>query len=84
MTLTYSNIILIKYFEDAFQLMRKVVSLNFVILRHVGVISHQRRQLQKSYNVDFIGPPCSKTHMCSAKLMKIVKSQDLFQNIKSL
>jgi hypothetical protein len=50
------------------------MSLNFVILRHVGVISHQRRQLQKSYNVDFIGPPCSKTRMHSTKLVKIVKS----------
>jgi hypothetical protein len=38
------------------------VSLNFVILKHVRVISHQRRQLQKSYKVNFIGPPCSKTH----------------------
>ena len=74
MTLTYSNIVLIKYFKDAFPIMRSVVSLNFVILRHVGVISHQERQLQKSYNVDFIGPPCSKTRMHSAKLVKIVKS----------
>jgi hypothetical protein len=49
------------------------VSLNFVILRHVGVISHQRRRLQKSYNVDFIGPPCSKTRMHSAQPVKIVK-----------
>jgi hypothetical protein len=60
------------------------VSLNFVILRHVGVISRQKRRLQKSYNVDSIGPPCSKTHMCSAKLVKIIKSQDLFQNIRNL
>jgi hypothetical protein len=60
------------------------VSLNFVILRHVGVISCQKRQLKKSYKVDFIGPPCSKTRMCSAKLVKIVKSQDLFQNIRNL
>jgi hypothetical protein len=52
------------------------VSLNFIILRHVGVIFRQKRQLQKSYNMDSIGPPCSKTHMCSAKLVKIVKSQD--------
>jgi hypothetical protein len=49
------------------------VLLNFVILRHVGVISHQRRQLQKSYNMDFIGLPCSRTHMHSPKLVKIVK-----------
>jgi hypothetical protein len=60
------------------------VSLNSVILRHVEVISRQKRQLQKSYKVDFIGPPCSKTHMCSAKPVKIVKSQDLFQNITNL
>ena len=38
------------------------------------VISHRRRQLQKSYKVDFTGPPCSKTRMHSAKLVKIVKS----------
>jgi hypothetical protein len=49
------------------------MSLNFVILRHVGVISHQRRRLQKSYNVDFIGPPYSRTRMHSAKLVKIIK-----------
>ena len=48
--------------------------IKFVILRHVGVISHQERQLQKSYNVVFIGPPCSKTRMHSANLVKIVKS----------
>ena len=44
------------------------MSLNFIILRHVGVISHQDRQLQKSYKVDFTGPPCSRTHMHSARL----------------
>jgi len=60
------------------------MSLNFVILRHVGVISHRKRRLQKSYNVDFIGPPCSRTRMHSAKLVKIVKSQDSFQNIRNL
>ena len=49
------------------------MSLNFVILRHVGVISRQKRQLQKSYRVDSIGPPCSRTRMHSAKLVKIVK-----------
>ena len=43
------------------------MSLNFVILRHLGVISRQKGQLQKSYNLDSIGPPCSKTHMCYAK-----------------
>jgi hypothetical protein len=58
------------------------MSLNFFILRHVGVISHQERQLQKSYKVDFTGPPCSRTHMHSTRLVKIVKSWDLFQNIK--
>ena len=50
------------------------MSLNFVILKHVGVNSHQERQLQKSYNVDFIGPPCLKIRMHSAKLVKTVKS----------
>jgi hypothetical protein len=34
----------------------------------------QRRRLQKSYNVDFIGPPCLRIRMHSAKLVKIVKS----------
>jgi len=38
------------------------VSLNFVILRHVEIISRQKRRLQKSYKVDFTGPPCSKTY----------------------
>ena len=38
----------------------------------------------KILNMDFIGPPCSRTRMHSAKLMKIVKSQDLFQNIRNL
>ena len=47
----------------------------------LGVISHQKRQLQKSYKVDFIGPPCSRTHIHSTRLVKIVKSWDLFQNI---
>jgi hypothetical protein len=41
--LTYSNIVLIKYFKDAFLTMRQVVSLDFVILRHVGVISRKKR-----------------------------------------
>ena len=58
--------------------------INFVILRHMEIISHQKRQLQKSYNVDFIGPPCSKTHMQFAKPVKIVKRWDLFQSIESL
>jgi hypothetical protein len=57
------------------------MSLNFIILRHVEVISHQERQLQKSYKVDFTGLPCSRTHMHSARLVKIVKSWDIFQNI---
>jgi len=57
------------------------VSLNVVILRHVGVISHQERQLQKSYKVDFTGTPCSRTHLDFAKFVKIVKSWDLFQNV---
>jgi len=49
------------------------MSLNFVILRHMRVVSYQRRQLQKSYNVDFIGSSCSRIRMHSAKLVKIVK-----------
>jgi hypothetical protein len=57
------------------------VLLNFVILRHVEAISNQERQLQNSYKVDFSGPPCSRTHMHSARLMKIIKSWDLFQNV---
>jgi len=57
------------------------MSLNFIILRHVGVISYQERPLQKSYKMNFTDPPCSKTHMHSARLMKIVKSWDLFQNV---
>ena len=43
--LTYSNIVLIKYFKDAFLTMRQVVSLDFVILRHVRVISCKKRRL---------------------------------------
>jgi len=54
------------------------VSLNFVIVRHVRVISRQKRRLQKSYNMDLF------QNMCFAKLVKIVKSQDLFQNIRNL
>jgi len=60
------------------------VSLNFVILRHAEIISRQKRQLQKSYNVDSVGPPCSNTHMHSAKPVKIVKRWDLFQSVESL
>jgi len=61
---------LFKYFKDA-----------FLTMRCVGAISHQKRPLQKSYKVDFTGPPCSRTHMHSARLEKIVKSWDLFQNV---
>jgi hypothetical protein len=39
----------------------------------VGVISHQEKQLQKSYKVDFTSPSCSRTHMYSVKLVKFVK-----------
>jgi len=53
----------------------------FVILRHLGAISHQERPLQKSYKVDFTSLPCSMTHMHSARLVKFVKIWDLFQNI---
>ena len=59
------------------------MSLIFVILRHVGVISHQERQLQKFYKVDFTGPPCSKTHMHSARLVKIVKSEKIVFILKN-
>ena len=38
-----------------------------------GVISHQERQLQKSYKVDFTGPPYSRTHIHSAKPVKIIQ-----------
>ena len=41
------------------------MSLNFFILRHVQIISRQKRRLQKSYKVNFIGPPCSRTYMHS-------------------
>jgi hypothetical protein len=80
---------LFKYCSD--QIFRRCIPdnevssvISFVILRHVGVISCQKGRLQKSYNMDSIGPPCSKTHMCSVKLVKIVKSQNLFQNIRNL
>jgi hypothetical protein len=57
------------------------MSLNFVILRHMGVISHQERQLQKSYKVDCTGPSCSRTCMHSAKLMKIIKNLILVKKV---
>jgi len=44
-----------------------------------GVISHQERQLQKSYKVDFIGPPCSRTHIHSTKPVKIVQGGIYFK-----
>jgi hypothetical protein len=40
-----------------------------------------RKTTAKSYKVDFTGPPCSRTHMHSTRLVKIVKSWDLFQNV---
>jgi len=49
----YSNIILIKYFEDAFRTMRYVVSLNFVILRHVEVISRKKKTTAKILQYGF-------------------------------
>jgi hypothetical protein len=55
--------------------------IKFCHFKVCGVISHQEKQLQKSYKVDFTGPPCSRTHMHSARLVKIVKSWDLFQNV---
>jgi hypothetical protein len=71
---------LFKYYPD--QIFRKCIHDNEVSsvikfyhsLMHVEVISHQERQLQKSYKVDFTGPPCSRTHMHSARLVKIIKS----------
>ena len=40
-----------------------------------------RKTTAKSYGVDFTGPPCLRTHMHSARLVKIVISWDLFQNV---
>ena len=57
------------------------MSLNFVILRYVGVISRKKKQLQKSYKMDFIGPPCSRRHMHSAKLVKIIKKLILVKKV---
>ena len=48
------------------------------------IISRQKRRLQKSYNVDSIVPPCSRTYMHSAKPVKIIKRWDLFQNIENI
>ena len=45
----------------------------FVILKHEVDIFHQRKPQQKSYNLDFIGPPYSKMHIIFAKHVKIVK-----------
>ena len=80
---------LFKYYPD--QIFQKYIPNNevcsvikFYHLRHMEIISRQKRRLQKSYNVDFIGPPCSKTHMHSAKPVKIIKRWDLFQSIESL
>ena len=50
------------------------MSFNFIILRHVRVISCQKKTTAKSYNVDSIGPPCSRTCMHSVKIVKIVKN----------
>jgi hypothetical protein len=44
-----------------------------VILKHVRIISRHKRQLRKSFKMDFIGPPCLRTRMHSAKLVEIVK-----------
>jgi len=60
--------------------MRYVASLNFVILKHAEVISHQEKRLQKSFNVDFIGLLYLKTPMHFAKVVKIVKNWDLSPN----
>ena len=42
------------------------------------------KKITASYKVDFTGPPCSRTHMHSAKPVKIIKRWDLFQSIESL
>jgi len=49
------------------------MSLNLIILSHVMVVSRKKKRLQKSYNMNFIDPPFSKTHMQSAKIVKIIK-----------
>jgi len=66
--LTYSNIVLIKYFKDAFLTMRQVVSLDFVILRHVGVISRKKKMTAKILQCGFYWPTMFKdTHVfCKA------------------
>ena len=46
--------------------------------------SLKKTTAKKSYKVDFTSPPCSSTHMHSAKPVKIIKRWDLFQNIESL
>ena len=60
------------------------MSLNFVILRHVGVISHQERRLQKSYNMDSIDPPCSKTHVLCKTCENCQKSGFISKHKESL
>ena len=60
------------------------MSLNFVILRHVGVISHQERRLQKSYNMDSIDPPCSKTHVFCKTCENCQKSGFISKHKESL
>ena len=58
--------------------------LNFVILMHVGVISHQERRLQKSYNMNSIGPPCSKTHVFCKTYENCQKSGFISKHKESL
>ena len=60
------------------------MSLNFIILRHVGIISRQKRRLQKSYKVDFTGPPYSRTHIHSAKPVKIIQGGFISKHRESL
>ena len=60
------------------------MSLNFIILKHVGIISRKKRRLQISDKVDFTSPPCLRTRMNFAKPVKIVKRWDIFQNIEAL
>jgi hypothetical protein len=49
------------------------MSLNLIILSQVIVVSRKKKRLQKSHNMDFIGPPFSKTNMQSTKIVKIIK-----------
>jgi hypothetical protein len=80
MTLNYSSIVLIKYFEDAFLTMvNSIIKLSFWGMYRSFLVK-KKKQLQKSYNVDFIGPPCSKMHMHFSKLVKLSKVRIHFKS----